>query len=87
MANPLIAPLYNFFKENVANYGQNLAYFPFRMKFKFINLVNYQELSYDELIEYPTLSNINSGDNLEYRIIVNILDFYENLICSLNNIR
>ena len=55
------------------------------MKLKFEDLVNLDDFSYDELNEYPTLNNVNSGRDIDYRITVKIVDYYENLICSLNN--
>lgn len=78
----------NFFTNNKANYGSNIASYPFRLAINVYNKSNYSNSSksFNSLLFNGTnnqtffLQNISSGNDAPYIIEVKVLDIYNNLV-------
>ena len=85
--------LTNEFNSNQAQYGQDIASYPVRLKLdvhnKSLYLTNGETLSnisliYDGLNEFSNktlfLGNISSGNEIPYVFVVTVLDSYGNIV-------
>ena len=68
----------NYFFNNNAIYGRNIATFPIRL-----NLIVYNRTDYSNLfqtIDTPAILNISSGNKLPYILSVGMIDVYGNAV-------
>lgn len=60
-------------------YGANIAAFPLKMLVEIVNISNKNQLNVSKL------ENVQSGAALDYQINVEIIDFYDKTVTSLNS--
>lgn len=65
--------------SNDAVYGANIAAFPLKMLVEIVNISNKNQLNVSKL------ENVQSGASLDYQINVEIIDFYDKTVTSLNS--
>lgn len=75
----------NIYSENQAVFGPDIASYPIKMGLEIIekssNKIVYSSKLSSNIAE---LLNISAGNAIQYRIVVKILDYYDNIVYSEN---